>query len=166
MGRYYSGDIEGKFWFACQSSDDADNFGVVGTPPNDTLHYNFGEGDKPKVEKGIALCVLQLEHISKLLPDLLDAYHFSDRGDGSDASTEWKEQSDEPISNSNILAVMKYKSNGVGSGKFEAMLTAYNILVDEDEVNKIHEVYARLILGRKILMSIERTGQCWFEAEL
>jgi len=158
MGRYYSGDIEGKFWFACQSSDDADNFGVVGTPPDDALHYNFEEGDKPKVEKGIALCVLQLEHISKLLPDLLDAYHFSDRGDGSDASTEWKEQSDEPIPKSNTLAVKKHE-------KFEEMLAGYNILVDEDEVNKIHEVYARLILGRKILMSIERTGQCWFEAE-
>jgi len=162
MGRYYSGDIEGKFWFACQSSDDADNFGVVGTPPDDRLQYYFKEEDKPEVEKGIALCVHQLEHVNKLLPDLLNAYHYS----GSDGATEWKEQSDEPISNSNILAVMKYKSNGVGSGKFEAMLTAYNILVDEDEVNKIHEVYARLILGRKILMSIERNGQCWFEAEL
>ena len=30
MGRYYSGDIEGKFWFAIQSSDDADYFGVEG----------------------------------------------------------------------------------------------------------------------------------------
>jgi len=28
MGRYYNGDIEGKFWFAVQSSDDADFFGV------------------------------------------------------------------------------------------------------------------------------------------
>ena len=28
MGRYYTGDIEGKFWFAVQSSDDADFFGL------------------------------------------------------------------------------------------------------------------------------------------
>jgi hypothetical protein len=27
MGRYYSGDIEGKFWVAVQPSDDASNFG-------------------------------------------------------------------------------------------------------------------------------------------
>jgi hypothetical protein len=27
MGRYYNGDIEGKFWVAVQSSDDADFFG-------------------------------------------------------------------------------------------------------------------------------------------
>jgi hypothetical protein len=28
MGRYYSGSISGKFWFAIQDSDDASNFGV------------------------------------------------------------------------------------------------------------------------------------------
>jgi len=32
MGRYYNGDIEGKFMFAVQSSDDADFFGQSGTP--------------------------------------------------------------------------------------------------------------------------------------
>ncbi len=29
MGRYYHGDIEGKFWFAVQSSTDAEFFGVL-----------------------------------------------------------------------------------------------------------------------------------------
>ncbi len=28
MGRYYNGDINGKFWFAVQSSDDAEQFGA------------------------------------------------------------------------------------------------------------------------------------------
>ena len=28
MGRYYDGDIEGKFWFAVQSSDDGEFFGA------------------------------------------------------------------------------------------------------------------------------------------
>jgi hypothetical protein len=28
MGRYYQGDIEGKFWFGCQSSDDGEFFGA------------------------------------------------------------------------------------------------------------------------------------------
>lgn len=28
MGRYYDGDIEGKFWFGVQSSQDAEFFGV------------------------------------------------------------------------------------------------------------------------------------------
>ena len=38
MGRYYNGDIEGKFWFAVQSSDDADYFGVEGQRP-EMLEY-------------------------------------------------------------------------------------------------------------------------------
>lgn len=33
MGRYYEGDIEGKFWFAVQSSGSADRFGCEGTQP-------------------------------------------------------------------------------------------------------------------------------------
>ena len=32
MGRYYSGDIEGKFWFAVQSSNAADRFGGIVKP--------------------------------------------------------------------------------------------------------------------------------------
>ena len=52
MGRYYSGDIEGKFWFALQSSDAADRFGVVGTQPN-VLNYYFDESDLESVEEEI-----------------------------------------------------------------------------------------------------------------
>lgn len=40
MGRYYSGDIEGKFWFAVQSSNAADRFGVSGNEPN-FIQYHF-----------------------------------------------------------------------------------------------------------------------------
>ncbi len=39
MGRYYSGDIEGKFWFGVQSSDDAEHFGAVGREPNYIEYY-------------------------------------------------------------------------------------------------------------------------------
>ena len=40
MGRYYWGDIDGKFAFAIQSSNDADFFGVQGYQP-EQLQYNF-----------------------------------------------------------------------------------------------------------------------------
>ena len=40
MGRYYSGDIEGKFWFAVQSSDCADRFGSTGYEPS-YIEYHF-----------------------------------------------------------------------------------------------------------------------------
>ena len=44
MGRYYNGDIEGKFWFAVQSSLAAERFGVPHNEPN-CVHFYFGEED-------------------------------------------------------------------------------------------------------------------------
>ena len=43
MGRYYSGDIEGKFMFSVQSSDDADFFGSEGH--TSYLNYHFDKDD-------------------------------------------------------------------------------------------------------------------------
>ena len=42
MGRYYDGDISGKFMFGVQASDAADRFGVIGEQPQE-LNYNFDE---------------------------------------------------------------------------------------------------------------------------
>ena len=49
MGRYYNGDINGKFWFGVQSSDCANRFGVVGSQP-ETLYYYFNESDLQSVQ--------------------------------------------------------------------------------------------------------------------
>ena len=49
MGRYYNGDIEGKFWFAVQSSDDADFFGVEGYSAY--LNYYFDKDDMTTIDK-------------------------------------------------------------------------------------------------------------------
>ena len=54
MGRYYTGDIEGKFMFGVQSSTDADFFGVEGEATH--LSYGFNAEDLPKVEEGIKEC--------------------------------------------------------------------------------------------------------------
>jgi hypothetical protein len=50
MGRYYYGDIEGKFWFAVQSSDSADRFGVIGATPS-YLEYWFSDSDLESVQQ-------------------------------------------------------------------------------------------------------------------
>lgn len=55
MGRYYWGDIEGKFMFAVQSSSDADFFGVTGESPN-TLEYYFTEENLPSIKAGLTRC--------------------------------------------------------------------------------------------------------------
>ena len=64
MGRYYTGDIDGKFWFAVQSSDDADNFGVYGEEDTDDegngsgyLNYHFDEDNLPDIQAGIDACL-------------------------------------------------------------------------------------------------------------
>lgn len=50
MGRYYFGDIYGKFMFAVQSSNAADRFGSVGQSP-DIIEYHFDEGHLPKINE-------------------------------------------------------------------------------------------------------------------
>ena len=52
MGRYYYGDVEGKFWFAVQPSNAADRFGVIGREPN-YLEYYFQTDDLPNIEQGL-----------------------------------------------------------------------------------------------------------------
>ena len=67
MGRYYWGDIEGKFGFAIQSSNDADFFGVTGYQPN-ILNYEFEKDDLDKVNEGIKKCKeesLMVKHLDK-----------------------------------------------------------------------------------------------------
>lgn len=66
MGRYYNGDIEGKFWFAVQPSNSADRFGVTGHVP-EYIEYNFYEDDKQGVEE-------ELKRIEKSLGNQLQKF--------------------------------------------------------------------------------------------
>lgn len=54
MGRYYNGDIEGKFWFGIQSSTSADRFGVKHSEPN-YVNYYFDKEDLEGVQSQLAL---------------------------------------------------------------------------------------------------------------
>lgn len=68
MGRYYSGDIEGKFWFAVQSSTAAERFGVTHSEPN-YVNYYFEEEDLEGVEDEIANIEASLGDKKKILDD-------------------------------------------------------------------------------------------------
>ena len=59
MGRYYWGDIDGKFAFAIQSSNDADFFGVTGERP-ERLEYYFDKENLPELKEGIKKCKVYL----------------------------------------------------------------------------------------------------------
>jgi hypothetical protein len=68
MGRHYDGDIEGKFWFAVQSSDDGEYFGAIDITEENTdsdYHDGFVDyviyfSDIDRVKAGIDLCKRQL----------------------------------------------------------------------------------------------------------
>jgi len=69
MGRFYSGDIEGKFWFGIQASDDASFFGVgfeedideeTGENIEENIVYFFEERHISKVKNGIEICKKEL----------------------------------------------------------------------------------------------------------
>lgn len=72
MGRYYSGDIDGKFWFAVQPSNSADRFGVTGHVP-EYIEYNFYEDDKQGVEEELKRIEKSLGDQLKLMDDFFNA---------------------------------------------------------------------------------------------
>ena len=53
MGRYYHGDIEGKFWFAVQSSCDGEYFGMEQQEPSYLPYYS---DDLDLAEEGVQEC--------------------------------------------------------------------------------------------------------------
>jgi hypothetical protein len=103
MGRYYEGDIDGKFWFGVQSSNAADRFGSKGYEPNyidytftredhlgtvknelDSIRTAIGE-DNIKIldnffEQNNAYSNLKMEEINKDLPGIWNK-HKSDYAD-------------------------------------------------------------------------------------
>ena len=137
MGRIYHGDIEGKFLFGVQSSDDADFFGVEGEyvysqdeEPDTTeqpteLSYSFSKEDLEEVEDGIETCMKEIGDYLYKLDD------FFVREDG------WNES-------------MLSKELGIA----------------KNEVKPLLSWYARLGLGKKIRWSIQANGQCNFTCEL
>ena len=58
MGRYYEGDIEGKFLFGVQSSDDGEFFGAKEN--TGYIQYTVDNEDKEQVTEGIETCLEKL----------------------------------------------------------------------------------------------------------
>ena len=71
MGRYYNGDINGKFWFGVQSSTDASFFGGEEYEPNH-MDYYFDTDDLDDIRKGIKTCLEELGDKKKELDDFFE----------------------------------------------------------------------------------------------
>ena len=139
MGRYYSGDIEGKFWFGVQSSNDAIHFGGTftyiyeeGEPLDEDcegeaieMHFHFGKEDVNSIKEGIEECVEKLgNHLEGLENFFAEAQSYNDE------------------------------------------MLAKHLGVSVVTVQELLRYYARLQLGLKIENCVGENGECNFEAEL
>ena len=78
MGRYYNGDIEGKFWFGIQSSDDASFFGGTISEPSEIDYHFNSKKDLSTVEDGLKICIEKLGANKDLLDNFFkehDSYN-------------------------------------------------------------------------------------------
>ena len=78
MGRYYSGDINGKFWFAVQSSNAASRFGGTESEPQFIEYYFDKEDDLESVEAEIKEIETTLGDKLKVIEDFFsktDSYN-------------------------------------------------------------------------------------------
>lgn len=76
MGRYFHGDIDGKFWFAVQSSNAASRFSADAECDRSSISYYFDEGNLDEVQG-------ELKRIEDKLGDnMLKFFKFFSEHDG------------------------------------------------------------------------------------
>ncbi len=80
MGRYYNGDIEGKIWFALQSSDAASRFGGEELEPN-YISYHFNEDHLKEVEEEIKYIEEKLGDNKKIIDDFFSKKEWYSNSD-------------------------------------------------------------------------------------
>jgi len=72
MGRYYSGDIKGKFWFGLQDSNDASYFGGQHFDPGFVQYVFDKERDYETVCEGVESCKKELGHYKEKLDEFFE----------------------------------------------------------------------------------------------
>jgi len=147
MGRYYDGDISGKFMFGVQDSNAADRFGSIGETDDsyedETLIYSFNRNHLNKVSKEIYKLEESLNKKLKGAEELLDNFF-----------------SDEQIETYNNRKISRYFTKH----KPEIWKDKYKGF-KEDMVQLILSDYADLKLGRQIQEQLMKHGTCGFEAD-
>lgn len=160
MGRYYNGQISGKFWFAVQCSLDASHFGVE---PTDVYRF-YGcdcvfEQKVPERDAYCDSCYCSFdEHLKDSPPN---------------SSVTWCATNYVDYDFTDIDEVRKRVA--FLEKRFGSRIKKYT-LIDGDEIAYDVETYslssrsaeyvARLCLGRQILYCMETKGRCCFRAEM
>lgn len=141
MGRYYFGSIRGKFWFACQDSDDALHFGATTVECECEFEYDSDNSDSSSNEFECSL--LHLEIHSDQIPDIQETLNELELQIGSDI-----------INNLNITFDKE--------SDFEYDIEDF----DESDENK-NELVARWCLGKQILefFTVTESEYCYMLCE-
>jgi hypothetical protein len=164
MGRYYRGQICGKFWFAIQSSDDASNFGV---PYKEEICYNVCNCHYDGLNNYCINCYSSFEeHLEDVKEEYGEEYDKTWNEDYNEISYHFSENDIEKVKN-----IISKLEEIVGQ-----YMDSYKIIDENDEItyyistNNIPrdklELVARLSLGKQILYCLEKNNSCFFYAEL
>jgi len=158
MGRYYYGDIHGKFWFAIQASNDASYFGAIPTPC-----YSFSCGcdvKQTKVETDTDLycesCYLSVEEHRKSIRNE-SLWHLRELDYSFD-------DSDIPTLERKCMSLERRFGKYIES--YELQDTEYNVTLKKNVPSEHLLPLARLCLGKQILHCLKENNSCYFSAEI
>ena len=179
MGRFYTGDIEGKFWFGTQSSDDATHFGV--NPEIQYDYYGCGccatdnivdNNDDANAELYCTSCYTSLdEHLEQTQDDREENetktyhesneiyYYFQERNMYT-IEKEIKKLEKKVGKYMEPFAIIDK------TPEYEGVTYEYHVPEGTTLKNGELELIARLCLGKQILYCVEKYGKCGFHAEL
>ena len=108
MGRYYEGDINGKFVFGSQSSEAADRFGVEGQAPG-YLDYYFDKDNLEDLEMELNNIENQMGEQGKYLKIYYDLYG-SDEDTAKITFEEYLKKGDKkPLNKEQLLEFFDYR---------------------------------------------------------
>jgi hypothetical protein len=145
MGRYYNGDIEGKFWFAVQSSDDASFFGVEPYEEPQEIDEETGELEEAcyctydfNREEHLKIVIDKVKICEKTLGDKL-----------------------EHLNNYFNVDMTSYNNEGLLDHFHELGFSKISLA----DIQKYLEWFARLGLGLQIQQCLIENEFCVFEAE-
>jgi len=178
MGRYYQGDISGKFWVAVQSSFDPSYFGVE--PTQEYEFYgclccatDYINNCSTEEEKNFLFCKYCYKTLEEHIEQTKDDRYY----EGIETQKTWR--ADEAVLYSFSQNNLKKVTQAVKrlEKKYGKYMNDFSI-VDDDQgeieyefsssisLGNDSEGVARLCLGKQILYCLEKNGTCTFTAEI